>query len=159
LDDAARAAAVQAITEEETARGNRRTIAGFDYTFSAPKSVSVLWCVADAVTQELIVQAHHNAVAEVLSFMEREVVATRIGASARGGPAVQADVTGVLATAFDHWDSRAGDPQRHTHVVISNKTCTVQDGRWRAIDSRPMHAATVALKGSKSSCVLFSLFT
>lgn len=145
LHDDERAAAVQQITEEETARGNRRTIAGYDYTFSVPKSVSVLWGVADAGTQELIVQAHHAAVAEVLGFMEREVAATRIGASTRGGPAAQADVTGVLATAFDHWDSRAGDPQLHTHVVIANKVCTAQDGRWRAIDSRPMHAATVAV--------------
>ena len=145
LHEDERAAAVQQITTEETARGTRRTVAGYDYTFSVPKSVSVLWGLADAGTQELIVQAHHNAVAEVLDFMEREVVATRIGASTRGGPAAQADVTGVLATAYDHWDSRAGDPQLHTHVVVANKVCTVRDGRWRAIDGRPMHAATVAL--------------
>ncbi|MDR0284642.1 MAG: relaxase domain-containing protein [Propionibacteriaceae bacterium] len=145
LQDEERATAVQQITSEETARGTRRTVAGYDYTFSVPKSVSVLWGVADAGTQELVVQAHHDAVAEVVGFMEREVVATRIGASARGGPAVQADVTGVLATAFDHWDSRAGDPQLHTHVVVANKVCTTADGRWRAVDGRPMHAATVAL--------------
>ncbi len=145
LHEDERAAAVQQLTVEETARGTRRTVAGYDYTFSVPKSVSVLWGLADAGTQELIVQAHRNAIAEVLDFMEREVVATRIGASTRGGPAVQADVTGVLATAYDHWDSRAGDPQLHAHVVVANKVCTVQDGRWRAIDGRPMHSATVAL--------------
>ncbi|MDR2374129.1 MAG: AAA family ATPase, partial [Bifidobacteriaceae bacterium] len=39
----------------------------------------------------------------------------------------------------------AGDPQLHTHVVISNKVSTVADGRWRAIDGRPMFAATVAV--------------
>ena len=140
-----RDAMVQQIGDEEAAAGVRRTVAAYDYTFSAPKSVSVLWGVADAGTQALVVQAHHEAVAQVLGFMEREVVATRIGASVRGGPAVQADVTGVLATMFDHYDSRAGDPQLHTHVVISNKVCTAQDGRWRAIDGRPMHAATVAV--------------
>ncbi|MCL1900476.1 MAG: relaxase domain-containing protein [Promicromonosporaceae bacterium] len=145
LHDDERAAAVQQITDEETARGTRRTIAGYDYTFSVPKSISILWGLADAGTQELIVQAHHNAVGQVIDFMEREVVATRIGASTRGGPAAQADTTGVLATVYDHWDSRTGDPQLHSHVLISNKTCTAQDGRWRAIDGRPMHAATVAL--------------
>ncbi|MCL1899437.1 MAG: relaxase domain-containing protein, partial [Promicromonosporaceae bacterium] len=140
-----RAAAVQEITSEETARGTRRTVAGFDYSFSVPKSVSVLWGLADAGTQEMIVQAHHNAVAQVVAFMEKEVVATRIGASTRGGPAAQVDSTGVLATVYDHWDSRDGDPQLHSHVLISNKTCTAQDGRWRAIDGRPMHAATIAI--------------
>jgi conjugative relaxase-like TrwC/TraI family protein len=143
--DADRAAEVQRVEREETARGERRAVAGFDYTFSVPKSVSVLWGVADAGLQELIVAAHHRAVAAVVDLMEREVVATRTGPSTRGGPSVQGDVTGVLATAFDHWDSRAGDPQLHTHVVISNKVSTVADGRWRSVDSRPMHAATVAL--------------
>ncbi|MDR2381290.1 MAG: relaxase domain-containing protein, partial [Bifidobacteriaceae bacterium] len=145
LSDDERAAAMRQIGDEEAARGTRRTVAGYDYTFSVPKSVSVLWAVADAGTQELIARAHHNAVAQVLDFLEREVVATRIGASTRGGPAAQADSAGVLATAYDHWDSRAGDPQLHTHVLVSNKTCTVQDGRWRAVDGRPMHAATVAV--------------
>ena len=50
-----------------------------------------------------------------------------------------------MATAFDHFDSRAGDPHLHTHVVISNKAKTVLDGKWRSLDGRPMHAAVVAL--------------
>jgi conjugative relaxase-like TrwC/TraI family protein len=54
-------------------------------------------------------------------------------------------VAGVAATAYDHWDSRCGDPQLHTHVVISNKVTTLLDGKWRSLDSRPMHAAVVAL--------------
>ncbi len=40
----------------------------------------------------------------------------------------------MIATAFDHDDSRAGDPHLHTHVVISNKVQTVLDGRWRSLD-------------------------
>ncbi|NYN25709.1 relaxase domain-containing protein, partial [Salmonella enterica] len=51
----------------------------------------------------------------------------------------------LIATAFDHYDSRAGDPHLHTHVVISNKVQTVLDGKWRSLDGRPMHAAVVAL--------------
>ena len=112
-------------------------VAGFDYTFSVPKSVSALWGVADAGTQALIVEAHHQAVAEVLDFMEREVAATRRGVAAGDGAVMQADVIGVAATAYDHWDSRLGDPQLHTHVVISNKVKTTEDGRWRSLDGRP----------------------
>jgi conjugative relaxase-like TrwC/TraI family protein len=123
----------------------RRAVAGYDFTFSIPKSASILWGMADAVTQARIVQAHHAAVSEVLAYMEREVVATRTGITAYDGAVAQVDVTGLIATAFDHFDSRAGDPHLHTHVVISNKVQTALDGKWRSLDGRPMHAAVVAL--------------
>jgi conjugative relaxase-like TrwC/TraI family protein len=126
--------------------GRRRAVAGYDFTFSIPKSASVLWgVVADAPTQARIVEAHHAAVAEVLAYMEREVAATRTGIAVRDGAVAQVDVTGLIATAFDHFDSRAGDPHLHTHVVISNKVQTVLDRKWRSLDGRPMHAAVVAL--------------
>jgi len=140
-----RAEQVAQIEAEETERGNRRAVAGFDYTFSVPKSVSVLWGVADAGTQALIAQAHHDAVAQVVEFMEREVAVTRTGYTAADGAVAQVDVTGLVATAFDHYDSRSSDPQLHTHVVVSNKVQTVLDGKWRSLDGRPMHAAVVAL--------------
>ncbi|WP_026077642.1 MobF family relaxase [Brevibacterium senegalense] len=145
LGPAGRATAVTQIEAEEAARGTRRAVAGFDYTFSVPKSVSVLWAVADAGTQALIAEAHHDAVAEVVDFMEREVAATRTGVTAGDGAVAQVDVAGLIATGFDHYDSRAGDPQLHTHVVVSNKIQTAFDGKWRSLDGRPMHAAVVAL--------------
>ena len=140
-----RAEAVAVIEAEESARGARKAVAGFDFTFSIPKSASVLWAVSDAGTQSLIADAHHAAVAEMVAFIEREVAATRVGAAGRNGAVAQADVSGVIATAFDHYDSRAGDPHLHTHVVISNKVQAVHDGKWRSLDGRPLHAATVAL--------------
>lgn len=77
--------------------------------------------------------------------MEREVAATRTGATGREGAVAQVDVHGLIATAYDHYDSRAGDPHLHTHVVISTKVQAVLDGKWRSLDGRPLHAATVAL--------------
>ncbi|TFB82465.1 conjugal transfer protein [Cryobacterium levicorallinum] len=136
-------AAASAVEQPNEKR--RRAVAGYDFTFSIPKSASILWGVSDTATQELIVQAHHAAVAEVLAYMEREVAATRTGTTAQGGAVAQVDVTGLIATAFDHFDSRAGDPHLHTHVVISNKVQTVLDGKWRSLDGRPMHEAVVAL--------------
>jgi hypothetical protein len=116
-----RAAGAAVSADDESAAKRRRAVAGYDFTFSMPKSASILWGVGDAATQERIVQAHHAAVAEVLVYMEREVAATRTGTTAQGGAVAQVDVTGLIATAFDHFDSRAGDPHLHTHVVISNK--------------------------------------
>lgn len=129
----------------EPTQPRRRAVAGYDLTFSIPKSASVLWGIADAATQACIADAHHTAVAQVLNYIEREVAATRTGATSRDGAVAQVDVTGLIATAFDHFDSRAGDPHLHTHVVISNKVQTTLDGRWRSLDGRPIHAAVVAL--------------
>ena len=145
LSDTERAQALSEIERQETERGTRRAVAGFDYTFSVPKSVSVLWGVSDAGTQELIVNAHHDAVRDVLGFMEAQVAATRTGKDCRDGSVVQSEVTGIVATAFDHYDSRSGDPQLHTHVVVANRVCAARDGKWRTLDSRPMHAAVVTL--------------
>ncbi|CAG7621490.1 hypothetical protein LEUCIP111803_02434 [Leucobacter soli] len=146
LGPASRAEAVAQIEDEERKRGTRKAVAGYDYTFSLPKSASVLWSVADAGTQALIADAHHAAIAEVIDFMEREVAATRVGMTgADGGAVAQVDTFGLAATTYDHYDSRSSDPHLHTHVVVSNKVKTVLDGRWRSLDGRPMHAATVAL--------------
>jgi len=139
------AAETTRIEAEETAAGSRQAVAGFDLTFSVPKSVSILWGVADAATQERIVAAHHASVVDVLAFFEREVAATRTGVSDGDGAVAQVDVAGVAAIAYDHYDSRAGDPQLHTHLVISNKVMTPLDGRWRSLDGRPVFAAISGL--------------
>ena len=139
------AAETSRIEAEETAAGMRHAVAGFDLTFSVPKSVSVLWGVADAATQERIADAHHAAVADVIDFFEREVAATRAGISDSDGAVAQVSVAGVAAVAYDHFDSRAGDPQLHTHVVVSNKVLTVMDGRWRSLDGRPVFSSVTGL--------------
>ncbi|WP_448071098.1 MobF family relaxase [Georgenia yuyongxinii] len=77
----------------------------------------------------------------MLDLFEREVAATRTG---HAGIA-QVPVVGIAATAYDHWDSRANDPQLHTHVVVSNKVMTAHDGQWRTLDSRAIHYSIVAL--------------
>ncbi|WP_245534433.1 MobF family relaxase [Xylanimonas cellulosilytica] len=141
LSDGDRAAAIAHIRAEEVATGPRTAVAGFDLTFSVPKSVSVLWGVADEDTQAMIVEAHHAAVAEVMGLFEREVAFSRTGTDA----VATVDVVGIAATAYDHWDSRAGDPQLHTHVVVSNRARSATDGKWRTLYSRQVHGSVVAL--------------
>lgn len=141
LTDDERRTTVARIQAEETKAGDRHAVAGFDLTFSVPKSVSVLWAVADANTQAFIVEAHHAAVAETLALLEKRVAASRTG----HGGIEQKAVVGIAAAAYDHWDSRANDPQLHTHVVVSNKVKTADDGVWRALDAKPLFDATVAL--------------
>ena len=115
-------------------------MAGFDLTFSAPKSVSVAWAVADEATQGLIYSAHQAALDHVIAYAEEHVFSSRSGKAG----VVQEDIAGVVATAFDHWDSRSGDPQLHTHVVVMNRVQTA-DGLWRTLDSRGLFRSTVGL--------------
>jgi conjugative relaxase-like TrwC/TraI family protein len=139
-----RQAAVDGIVRDETLAGKRTAVAGFDLTFSPTKSVSVLWGLSDRNTQALIVGAHRAAMAETVKFIEDHVAATRMGTDAGDGSIMQADVSGVIATAYDHWDSRAHDPQLHTHLVIANKVRALVDGKWRTLDSRALFNANVA---------------
>ncbi|WP_330474620.1 MobF family relaxase [Terrabacter sp. C0L_2] len=118
-----------------------KTVAGFDLTFTAPKSVSVAWALADEPTRRRLHAAHVAALEFVSEYAERTVFATRTG---RGG-VVSEDVRGVVAAAFDHWDSRSGDPQLHTHVVVLNRVQAASDGQWRTLDSKALFRAAVGL--------------
>jgi conjugative relaxase-like TrwC/TraI family protein len=118
-----------------------KTVAGFDLTFSAPKSVSVAWALADDATRARIHAAHQAAIDDVIAYAEQHVFATRTGA----GGVVSQNIRGVVAAAFDHWDSRAGDPQLHTHVVVLNRVQAASDGGWRTLDSKALFRATVGL--------------
>lgn len=118
-----------------------QTVAGFDLTFSAPKSVSTAWALADDPTRARIYGAHRRALEAVIAYGEGQVFATRTGKAG----VVQEDVRGVVATAFDHWDSRAGDPQLHTHVVVLNRVQAVSDGGWRTLDSKALFRSAVGM--------------
>ena len=99
-------------------------VAGYDLTFSPVKSVSSLWALADLPVAAQVEEAHHAAVADALRFLEQHALFTRFGANGIR----QVDVQGLVATAFTHRDSRAGDPDLHTHVAVANKVQTL-DGR------------------------------
>ena len=124
----------------------RKPVAGYDLVFTPVKSVSLLWALGDDSTRQAVEQAHHEAVAATIGWLEQHAAFTRTG---RGGIA-QVDTDGLVCAAFDHRDSRLGDPDLHTHVAISNKVCTraTDDphgrGRWLALDGRALYQAGVA---------------
>src|SRR5918995_804903 len=112
----------------------RDRVPGFDVTFSAPKSVSVVWATADEQTAARIRTAHERSVEAALGFLEHEAAFTRLGrdghTAARG--------SGFVAASFRHRMSRAGDPQLHTHVLIANLIRT-EDGEWRSLDGQRLY--------------------
>lgn len=135
-----RATFEQQVSTEERERRVPASRAGFDLTFQVPKSASALWAVSDAGVQAQIARAHHEAIDETLALIEREVLMTRAGKAG----AAQLETRGLVAAAFDHYDSRAGDPHLHTHVLVANRVQGT-DGKWRTVDSRAMYKALVAM--------------
>jgi len=90
---------------------------GYDFTFSAPKSVSITWGVSDSETRHAISVAQREAVEAALAHAER------IGAFSQReghGGAIRVPHGELLAAAFEHSTSRAGDVNLHTHSVIAN---------------------------------------
>ncbi|TCC36495.1 MobF family relaxase, partial [Kribbella speibonae] len=140
MSETERQAEIEEIRKREMRQKAKQAVAGFDLTFSPAKSVSALWATTDVGTQEQIVAAHHEAVRDVISLVEQHAAFTRTG----GRGAAQLDIRGVIAAAFDHWDTRSGDPQLHTHVVVANRVQGL-DGTWRTLDSRTLHRSIVAM--------------
>ena len=106
--------------------------AGWDCTFSAPKSVSVLWGLAETELQKQIADAHDAAVRAGLDYLERNAFSSR---DRDGGQQLQ----GIIAATFQHSTSREQDPQLHTHCAIANlglradgTVCSLDfDSRWK----------------------------
>ena len=114
----------------------REHSAGWDMTFSAPKSVSVLWALSDDHDRQVIEQAHRSAVLAATAHLEATAGWARRG---RGG-SVREQTAGLLMAQFDHHTSRESDPQLHTHAFIFN-LAPRRDGSWGAIVSRELYKA------------------
>ncbi|MGQ0431364.1 MAG: MobF family relaxase [Microthrixaceae bacterium] len=111
-------------------------VAGFDATFNAPKSVSLLFALGEPEVSNQVRNAHDAAQAAALGVLEGAACRVRRG---QGGHDVQ-DGDGFVAAAFRHRTSRAGDPHLHTHVVIANLAHAPSDDRWTALDARPVYS-------------------
>ncbi|MEC3919295.1 MobF family relaxase [Nocardia sp. CDC160] len=120
-------------------RSATTAVAGFDVCFSPVKSISALWAIAPRPIAEKIERAHRMAVADALAYLEAHAAYTRLGANG----VAQVDTCGLVATAFEHRDSRAGDPDLHTHLVISAKVRTREGKLWRALDGRMVYRVLV----------------
>lgn len=141
VDEADLTAVLEGRAPGSAERLTRAKLPGLDFTFRAPKSVSLLYGLGEAgtVTGE-VVAAHEAAVDAAVGYLERQVCLSRCRT---GGVQHQVPGEGFVAAGFRHQTSRAGDPTLHTHVLIANMT-RMPDGRWGALHSPPMfhHAKT-----------------
>ncbi|MEA3502012.1 MAG: MobF family relaxase [Actinomycetota bacterium] len=134
-------------------RLRRDGVAAWDVTFSADKSVSLLWALGDEETRQQVLAAFEEATASAFGYLESVASATRGAAKTpvlgddgepvlndNGRPRVRVETwpietSGFVAASFTEFTSRADDPQLHTHVVVANKV-EGKDGIWRSVDGR-----------------------
>jgi conjugative relaxase-like TrwC/TraI family protein len=104
----------------------------YDFTISAPKSVSVM---AKVGGDERLIDAHRKAVDETLKELELQA-ASRV----RKDGANDDRTTGNLVLAVYHHDtSRELDPQLHTHAVAANLTYDGTEGSWKALQASDIY--------------------
>lgn len=120
--------------EQLTTRGSNTKVLGYDLTFSAPKSVSLVFAGGDDGDSAAVVRAHEAAVDEAMGYLEREACFVRRG---RGGEQTE-KAAGFLGARYRHRMSRLEDPQLHTHSTISS-AAQGPDGRWTALHGRELY--------------------
>ncbi|TAN09180.1 MAG: hypothetical protein EPN34_14750 [Burkholderiaceae bacterium] len=114
---------------------------GYDLTFSAPKSVSIMWAAGDATLQRAISEAQQAAVERAIEY-----------AQASDGPFVQREGHAgvekvphheIAAATFEHSSARSGEPHLHTHAVVMN---VAADGKRIDFDTRYAHTIGTAYR-------------
>jgi conjugative relaxase-like TrwC/TraI family protein len=123
-------------------RGKRvnERVQAFDHCFSSPKSVSLLAAASSPQTRRLLAEGRAEALQVAVGYLERHGIGVR--REHNGTDRYQA-TGGLVAVAFEHRMSRAGDPNSHTHVLVQN-AAQGPDGRWTALDSDRLYAHLMA---------------
>jgi conjugative relaxase-like TrwC/TraI family protein len=103
---------------------------GWDFTFSAPKSVSILSILGG--DKDLLI-AHNEAVKHALSVLEEEVITRKM----QDGVSMEHSTKNAIFASFTHTTSRSLDPQLHTHNVLMNMT--KDNDKWMSIESKPLY--------------------
>src|ERR1017187_3176549 len=121
--------------ERITPRNKDGRRVGFDFTFSAPKSVSVLY---ELTGDERILDAHRESIRETMADIEREMK-TRVRVR---GADHDRETGNMVYSEFTHFTARPvtgkddgisrPDPHLHTHVYAFNLTHDFKENRWKA---------------------------
>jgi conjugative relaxase-like TrwC/TraI family protein len=135
----------------------RNRVPFYDYTFSAPKSVSVLWASLLAASAEARAKGREAAAERLDAQAEQIRAAVRrandrmIAAAERRAAYVRTghhsatsgqwrDASGFIVGSFPQHTNRDGDPQLHVHNAIANRAQRAdgQDDKWRALHGQPL---------------------
>jgi conjugative relaxase-like TrwC/TraI family protein len=112
--------------------------AGWDLTWSVPKSVSVLWSQADPIVRAKIEACVRNSVKAGVAYLEEVAGFTR-----RGEDGWIREKGKLSFAAFEHSTSRAQDPQLHIHTVLLNVAVRA-DGSTGTVEPREIYRHQLA---------------
>ena len=119
------------------ARSQPQLVMAYDITFSAPKSLSIVWAAGDEQTRQLCEEAFEAGVARGVAYLEQHAVF--VGRQNGRRPA-----SDMIAASYRHSTNRELEPQLHEHVVIANMG-TDSTGKVRALQGKDLFAnATTA---------------
>jgi conjugative relaxase-like TrwC/TraI family protein len=113
------------------------SVHGFDLTFAAPKSVSLIRALTDDIAEKVLATAHTRAVAAAMVYLHQHAGYTRVYNRVTGNRDLHR-LPGLVAIAYQHETSRCGDPHLHTHVIVPNRQPR-HDGQLVSIDSKSLH--------------------
>jgi conjugative relaxase-like TrwC/TraI family protein len=128
-------------TGKRLVRGaGERHRAGWDITFSTPKSFGILWAAGNAEQRAVLEKIQQDAVDQALELLIVErLVEVRLGA---GGHLREAP-DDILIAKFPHFTSREGDPACHTHCVLMNASRAA--GRFLTLEPRKTYEYQLVL--------------
>lgn len=115
----------------------KESVHGFDLTFAAPKSVSLLRALTSEINEKVVAEAHSRAVKAAMDYLHQHAGYTRVHNPVTGKKDLQR-LPGLVAIAYQHETSRCGDPHLHTHVIVPNRQAR-GDGVLVSIDSKSLH--------------------
>jgi Ti-type conjugative transfer relaxase TraA len=113
---------------------------GWDLTFSAPKSVSVVWGIAEPEQRAAIERAHTLAVTRTLAFAEEQ----NLFITRRGHDGIERERARPIIATYLHGTSREADPQLHTHAFVLNVAAR-EDGSFGTLETKPLYEWKMAL--------------
>lgn len=112
--------------------GTIEHVPAWDFTLSAPKSVSILALVGN---DKRLIDAHIKATAETMKYIEKEYALTRIS---NGNKTEYTKVNNLIYASYVHTESRKHDPQLHSHNVVMNAVMD-DSGQWRSLETLKMY--------------------
>jgi conjugative relaxase-like TrwC/TraI family protein len=116
---------------------SEKSVHGFDLTFAAPKSVSLVRALTDPIAEKVLAAAHEQAIAAAMTYLHEHAGYTRVHNTITGMKDLQR-LPGLVGIAYQHETSRCGDPHLHTHVIVPNRQPRA-DGILVSIDSKSLY--------------------
>jgi conjugative relaxase-like TrwC/TraI family protein len=133
-------------TGKRLVRGaGERHRAGWDITFSTPKSFGILWAAGTAEQRSVLEGIQQDAVDQALEFAADEgLIQVRLGA----GGHLQEVPADIVVAKFPHFTSREGDPACHTHCVLLNVARSASGNKYLTVEPRRAYEWQLVLGSS-----------